>query len=162
VSRHVITIEDPIEYEHRNGVSAIEQIEIGRDAPSFAAALRAALRQDPDVILVGEMRDLDTVSTALTAAETGHLILSTLHTSDAMQAIHRIIDVFPANQQTQIRQQLALSLNAIAVQQLIARPDGSGRTVAVELLLSNQAVRNHIRNDKLQNLPTEITLGKRA
>jgi twitching motility protein PilT len=161
-SRHIITIEDPIEYEHRNMKSVIEQIEIGRDAPSFHAALRSALRQDPDVILVGEMRDLETVSTALTAAETGHLILSTLHTSDAMQAIHRIIDVFPSTQQTQIRQQLALSLNAILVQQLIPRPDGGGRSVAVELLLSNTAVRNHIRSDKLQNLPTEITLGKRA
>src|SRR5207247_10290832 len=94
-ARHVVTIEDPIEYEHRNGDSVIEQVEVGRDAPSFAAALRAALRQDPDVILVGEMRDLETVATALTAAETGHLILSTLHTSDAAQAIHRIIDVFP-------------------------------------------------------------------
>ncbi len=118
-ARHVITIEDPIEYEHRNAKSIIEQIEIGRDAFSFPAALRASLRQDPDVILVGEMRDLETVSTALTAAETGHLILSTLHTSDAAQAIHRIVDVFPPAQQTQIKQQLALSLNAIIVQHLI-------------------------------------------
>jgi twitching motility protein PilT len=160
-SRHIITIEDPIEYEHRNGTSVIEQIEIGRDAPSFAAALRASLRQDPDVILVGEMRDLETVATALTAAETGHLILSTLHTSDAAQAIHRIIDVFPPAQQTQIKQQLALSLNAIVVQQLIPRSDGTGRCVAVEVLLASHAVRNHIRNEKLQNLISEITLGKR-
>jgi twitching motility protein PilT len=160
-SRHVITIEDPIEYEHRNGMSVIEQIEVGRDAPSFAAALRAALRQDPDVILVGEMRDLDTVATALTAAETGHLILSTLHTRDAVQAIHRIVDVFPPNQQTQIKQQLAMGLNAIVSQQLMTRADAQGRVVAVELLLANLPVRNHIRNDKLQNLTTEITLGKR-
>jgi twitching motility protein PilT len=160
-SRHIITIEDPIEYEHRNGTSVIEQIEIGRDAPSFAAALRASLRQDPDVILVGEMRDLETVATALTAAETGHLILSTLHTSDAAQAIHRIIDVFPPAQQTQIKQQLALSLNAIVVQQLVPRSDGTGRCVAVEVLLASHAVRNHIRNEKLQNLISEITLGKR-
>ena len=160
-ARHIITIEDPIEYEHRNGTSVIEQIEIGRDAPSFAAALRASLRQDPDVILVGEMRDLETVATALTAAETGHLILSTLHTSDAAQAIHRIIDVFPPAQQTQIKQQLALSLNAIVVQQLVPRSDGTGRCVAVEVLLASQAVRNHIRNEKLQNLISEITLGKR-
>ncbi len=159
--RHVITIEDPIEYEHRNGRSVIEHIEIGRDAPSFASALRAALRQDPDVILVGEMRDLETVATAVTAAETGHLILSTLHTSDVAQAIHRIIDVFPPAQQTQIRQQLALALNAIIVQHLIPRSSGSGRAVAVEVLLSNNAIRNHIRNDKLQNLATEITLGRR-
>jgi twitching motility protein PilT len=160
-ARHVISIEDPVEYEHRNGTSVIEQIEIGRDATTFAGALRAALRQDPDVILVGEMRDLETVSTALTAAETGHLILATLHTSDAAQAVHRIVDVFPPLQQAQIRQQLALSLNAIVVQQLIPRADGKGRAVAVELLLVNQAVRNHIRNEKLQQFATEITLGKR-
>ena len=160
-SRHILTIEDPIEYEHRNGQSVIEQVEIGRDAPSFASALRAALRQDPNVILVGEMRDLETVATALTAAETGHLILSTLHTNDATQAIHRIIDVFPPAQQTQIRQQLALSLNAIVCQQLIPRSDGNGRAVAVEVLLATQPVRNHIRNEKLQNLLSEITLGKR-
>jgi twitching motility protein PilT len=160
-ARHIITIEDPIEYEHRNTKSIIEQIEVGRDAPSFAAALRASLRQDPDVILVGEMRDLETVATALTAAETGHLILSTLHTSDVAQAIHRIVDVFPPAQQTQIKQQLALSLNAIVVQQLIPRTDNAGRAVAVEVLLANHAVRNHIRNEKLQQLPTEITLGKR-
>jgi len=161
-SRHIITIEDPIEYEHRNGHSVIEQVEIGRDAPSFASALRASLREDTDVIMVGEMRDLETVATALTAAETGHLILSTLHTSDAAQAIHRIIDVFPPAQQTQIKQQLALTLNAIVVQQLIPRSDGSGRCVAVEVLLATQAVRNHIRNEKLQSLISEITLGKRA
>ena len=160
-ARHIITIEDPIEYEHRNATSIVEQVEVGRDAPSFASALRAALRQDPDVILVGEMRDLETVATALTAAETGHLILSTLHTSDAAQAIHRIVDVFPPAQQTQIKQQLALSLNAIVVQQLVPRSDNSGRSVAVEVLLANHAVRSHIRNDKLQNLATEITLGKR-
>jgi twitching motility protein PilT len=160
-ARHIITIEDPIEYEHRNAKSIIEQVEIGRDAPSFASALRASLRQDPDVILVGEMRDLETVATALTAAETGHLILSTLHTSDAAQAIHRIVDVFPPAQQTQIKQQLALSLNAIIVQHLIPRSDNKGRAVAVEVLLANHAVRNHIRNEKLQNLATEITLGKR-
>ena len=159
--RHIVTIEDPIEYEHRNARSIIEQIEIGRDAPSFAAALRSALRQDPDVILVGEMRDLETVSIALTAAETGHLILSTLHTSDAAQAIHRIIDVFPPGQQNQIKQQLALSLNAIVCQQLIPRSDNGGRAVAVEVMLANIAVRNHIRHDKLPQLATEITIGKR-
>jgi twitching motility protein PilT len=160
-ARHIITIEDPIEYEHRNVKSIIEQVEIGRDAPSFASALRASLRQDPDAILVGEMRDLETVATALTAAETGHLILSTLHTSDAAQAIHRIVDVFPPSQQTQIKQQLALSLNAIVVQHLIPQSDNKGRAVAVEVLLANHAVRNHIRTEKLQNLATEITLGKR-
>lgn len=160
-ARHVITIEDPIEYEHRNVKSVIEQIEVGRDTPSFAPALRAALRQDPDVILVGEMRDLETVSTALTAAETGHLILSTLHTSDVAQAIHRIIDVFPPVQQNQIRQQLSLSLNAIVVQQLLPTARGDGRVVAVEVMLANHAIRNHIRRDKMENLITEITLGRR-
>jgi len=160
-ARHIVTIEDPIEYEHHNARSVFEQVEIGRDAPSFAAALRAALRQDPDVILVGEMRDLETVATALTAAETGHLILSTLHTSDAAQAIHRIIDVFPPSQQTQIKQQLALSLNAIVCQQLIPRANGDGRAVAVEVLLATHPIRNHIRNEKLQNIISEITLGKR-
>ncbi len=160
-ARHIITIEDPIEYEHRNQQSVIEQIEVGRDAPSFAAALRAALRQDPDVILVGEMRDLETVSIALTAAETGHLILSTLHTSDVASAIHRIVDVFPPAQQTQIKQQLALSLNAIVCQHLIPRSSGEGRSVAAEVLLATNPVRNHIRNDKLTNLVSEITLGKR-
>ncbi|MEO8033749.1 MAG: PilT/PilU family type 4a pilus ATPase [Acidobacteriota bacterium] len=156
-ARHIVTIE----YEHRNGKSVIEQIEVGRDSPAFASALRASLRQDPDVILVGEMRDLETVSIALTAAETGHLILSTLHTSDVASAIHRIVDVFPPQQQQQIKQQLALSLNAIVVQHLIPRSDGAGRAVAVEVLLANYAVRNHIRQDKLQNLSTEITLGIR-
>ena len=160
-SRHIITIEDPIEYDHRNAKSVVQQVEVGRDSPSFAAALRASLRQDPDVILVGEMRDLETVATALTAAETGHLILATLHTSDATQAIHRIVDVFPPQQQTQIRQQLSLCLNAIVVQHLIPRSDDKGRAVAVELLLANNAVRNHIRAEKLQNVANEITLGKR-
>jgi twitching motility protein PilT len=160
-ARHVITIEDPIEYEHRNSKSIIEQIEVGRDTPSFAAALRASLRQNPDVILVGEMRDLETVATALTAAETGHLILSTLHTTDAAQAVHRIVDVFPSAQQTQVRHQLAVTLHAVISQILIPRPNGEGRSVAVEVLLANQAIRNHIRNDKLQNLASEITLGKR-
>jgi twitching motility protein PilT len=160
-SRHIVTIEDPIEFEHRNAQSVIEQVEVGRDAPSFASALRASLRQDPDVILVGEMRDLETVATALTAAETGHLILSTLHTSDVAQAIHRIVDVFPPSQQTQIRQQLSLSLNAIVVQQLIPASTGDNRAVAVEVLLANHAIRNHIRRDKMENLITEITLGKR-
>ncbi|MGA7615327.1 MAG: PilT/PilU family type 4a pilus ATPase [Thermoanaerobaculia bacterium] len=160
-ARHVITIEDPIEYEHQNGRSIIEQIEIGRDAPTFAGALRAALRQDPDVILVGEMRDLETMSTALTAAETGHLIFSTLHTGDAAQAISRIVDVFPSNQQLQIRHQLSLALNAIVAQQLVPTADGHGRVPAVEVLVANYAVRNHIRHNRLPQLVSELTLGKR-
>ena len=158
---HVVTIEDPIEYEHRNQRSIIEQIEVGSDTPSFAAALKASLRQDPDVILVGEMRDLETVQTALTAAETGHLILSTLHTNDVVQAIHRIVDVFPSVQQGQIRQQLALSLHAIVCQQLVPRASGNGRLPAVEVLLATYAVRHLIRKEKLQSLYNEITLGKK-
>ena len=158
---HVITIEDPIEYEHRSIRSVLEHVEVGRDARSFHEALRASLRQDPDVILVGEMRDLETVATALTAAETGHLVLSTLHTNDAQQAVHRIVDVFPPAQQSQIRHQLALALHAIVVQQLVPRADGRGRVPAVELLLANYAVRHHIRSDKLEKLYNEIALGKR-
>ena len=161
-SCHVVTIEEPIEYEHPNGRSIVEQVEVGSDAPSFAAALKAALRQDPDVLLVGEMRDLETIAIALTAAETGHLVLSTLHTADAAQAIHRIVDVFPAAQQGQIRQQLALALAAVVSQQLIPTADRRGRVPAVELLLANPAVRQHIRKDRVENLGTEITLGKRA
>jgi twitching motility protein PilT len=160
-SCHILTIEDPVEYEHRPGKAVIEHIEMGRDARSFAEALRAALRQDPDVILVGEMRDLETVATAITAAETGHLILSTLHTNDAAQAVHRIVDVFPPAQQAQIRHQLALALHAIVVQQLVPRADGRGRVPAVELLLASYPVRHHIRSDHLQKLYNEITLGKR-
>jgi twitching motility protein PilT len=160
-SCHIVTIEDPVEYEHRPGKAVIEHIEIGRDARSFPEALRAALRQDPDVILVGEMRDLETVATAVTAAETGHLILATLHTSDAAQAVHRVVDVFPPEQQGQIRFQLSQALHAVVVQQLIPRADGRGRVPAVEMLLATYPVRHHIRNYHLQKLYNEITLGKR-
>jgi twitching motility protein PilT len=158
----VVTIEEPVEYEHPNVRSIVEQVEVGVDAPSFAAALKASLRQDPDVLLVGEMRDLETIAIALTAAETGHLVLSTLHTADAAQAIHRVVDVFPALQQGQVRQQLALALHAIVCQQLVPRVDGRGRVPAVEVLLANTAVRQHIRRDRIENLHNEITLGKRA
>ena len=158
--RHVITIEDPIEYQHVNRRSIFEQIEVGRDSPSFAAALRSALRRDPDVILVGEMRDLETMATAITAAETGHLILATLHTSDVSQAVHRVVDVFPATQQTQIRHQLALSLHAILCQQLVPRADGRGRVPAVELLLATYAVRATIRSGAIERLPNELLTGR--
>jgi|GEM_PF-253070 len=158
---HIITIEDPVEYEHRSNRSLIEHVEIGRDARSFSEALRAALRQDPDVILVGEMRDLETMATAISAAETGHLVLATLHSNDAVQSVHRIVDVFPPSQQAQIRQQLALSLHAIVAQQLVPRADGRGRIPAIELMLATFAVRHHIRSDKLEKLYNEITLGKR-
>ncbi len=158
--RHIITIEDPVEYEHRNKRSVFEQVEIGSDAPEFALALRAALRRDPDVILVGEMRDLETISTALTAAETGHLVLSTLHTGDSAQAIHRVIDVFPAAQQEQIRHQLALSLRAVVCQQLIPTAIGRGRVPAVEMLLATYAVRNHIRRGNTDRIYNEIMAGR--
>jgi twitching motility protein PilT len=160
-STHILTVEDPVEYEHRPIRSVVEHVEIGRDARSFPEALRASLRQDPDVLLVCEMRDLETVATALTAAETGHLVLSTLHTNDAVQSIHRIVDVFPPGQQEQIRHQLALALHAIVVQQLVPRSDGPGRMPAVEVLMATYPVRHHIRSDKLQRLYNEITLGKK-
>ncbi len=159
---HVLSIEDPVEYEHRNLRAVIEQVEIGTDSPSFGLALKAALRQDPDVILVGEMRDLETIATALTAAETGHLILSTLHTPDSLHAIHRIVDAFPEGQQEQIRLQLALSLHAVICQHLLPRAGGGGRVPAVEILRATPAVRNHIRTGTVQRIPNEITLGKRA
>jgi len=158
--RHVITIEDPVEYEHSNRRSVFEQVEIGSDAPSFSTALRAALRRDPDVILVGEMRDLETISTVLTAAETGHLVLSTLHTGDSARAIHRIIDVFPASQQEQIRHQLALSLSAVVCQQLLPMKGGQGRIPAVEILKATYAVRNHIRKGHTDRLYNELVAGR--
>jgi twitching motility protein PilT len=159
--RHVVTIEDPVEYEHAHGSSIVEQIEIGVDAPSFPAALVAALRQDPDVILVGEMRDLDTTRTALTAAETGHLVFTTLHTNDVPQTVNRILDIFPAEQQGQVRHQLSLALTAVVCQQLVPRKDGTGRVVATEILLANDAIRNHIRRGSFHQLHSELTLGRR-
>lgn len=158
---HIITIEDPVEYEHIHQESVVEQIEVGTDTLNFAEALRGALRQDPDVILVGEMRDLETIRTALTAAETGHLVLTTLHTNDAAQTVHRIVDVFPADQQPQIRQQLSLALSAIVYQQLILKKSGRGRVVACEVLIANDAVRNHLRKGALHHLHSEMTLGKK-
>jgi twitching motility protein PilT len=158
---HILTIEDPIEYRLDHGRSLVEQIEIGRDTPSFAVALRAALRQDPDVIMVGEMRDLETISIALTAAETGHLVLSTLHTGDAAQALERIIDVFPKDDHGLLRTQLAGALRAIVSQVLLPGrdPDG-GRFPACEVLLATDAVRHKIRKGETHQLLHEITLGK--
>lgn len=153
-SCHILTIEDPIEYLHRHGTSIINQREVGDDTLSFANALRAALREDPDVILVGEMRDLETISTAITASETGHLVLSTLHTTGAAQTIDRIIDVFPPEQQQQIRVQLASVLQGVMSQQLLPSADGKGRVLAQEILLTNDAVRNIIRENKLHTLAT--------
>src|SRR5881398_2079084 len=147
-SEHILTIEDPVEFVHRHKRCIVNQREIGPDAPSFAEALRAALREDPDVILLGEMRDLETISTAITAAETGHLVFATLHTQDAPQSVNRIIDVFPSHQQQQVRVQLASSLQAVVTQQLLPTKAGKGRTIAVEVLIATPAIRNLIRNGK--------------
>jgi twitching motility protein PilT len=151
-SEHILTIEDPIEFLHRHKRCIVNQREIGPDATSFADALRAALRQDPDVILVGEMRDLETIATALTAAETGHLVFGTLHTQSAPSTIDRIIDVFAAEQQEQIRIQIANSLQGVVTQALLPTADGAGRVPALEILLPDDAVRNLIRQGKVEQI----------
>lgn len=156
---HIITIEDPIEFLHSHNKCMINQREIGNDSNSFSNALRAALRQDPDVILVGEMRDLDTISTAVTAAETGHLVLSTLHTVGAAKTADRIIDVFPPHQQQQIRTQLAAVLEGIISQQIIPRADGRGRVAAFEIMTATPAAKNLIREGKTHQLQTIIETG---
>jgi twitching motility protein PilT len=149
---HILTIEDPIEFLHRHKSCVVNQREIGSDAQSFALGLKAALRQDPDVILVGEMRDLETISTALTAAETGHLVFATLHTQDTAQTIDRIIDVFPPHQQQQVRVQLSVALQGIMTQQLLPTADGSGRVACTEVLSVTPAVRNLIREGKTHQI----------
>jgi twitching motility protein PilT len=149
---HIMTIEDPIEFLHRHKKCLVNQRELGSDASSFAAALRGALRQDPDVILVGEMRDLETISTALTAAETGHLVFATLHTQDTPQTIDRIIDVFPPHQQHQVRVQLSVALQGIVTQTLLPTADGSGRVLAAEVLVPTPAIRNLIREGKTHQI----------
>ena len=159
---HIITLEDPIEYLHRHDKSVVNQREIGSDSTDYAQALRAALREDPDVILVGEMRDLETISTAITAAETGHLVFSTLHTIGADKTIDRIIDVFPPNQQQQVRIQLASVLECIVSQQLLKKADGNGRVAALEVLFANNAVRNLIRESKTYQIPSVMQTNKRA
>ena len=159
---HIITLEDPIEYLHRHDKSVVNQREIGSDSTDYAQALRAALREDPDVILVGEMRDLETISTAITAAETGHLVFSTLHTIGADKTIDRIIDVFPPNQQQQIRIQLASVLECVVSQQLLKKADGSGRVAALEVLFANNAVRNLIRESKTYQIASIMQTNKRA
>lgn len=146
---HILTVEDPIEYIHNSKKCTVSQREIGRDAQSFASALRASLREDPDVILVGEMRDRETIQLALTAAETGHLVFGTLHTSGAPNTINRIIDVFPAEQQGQVRAQLSQSLQMVATQRLFKTADGQGRAAAFEIMVCNHAVRNLIREGKI-------------
>src|SRR5438093_8839180 len=145
---HILTIEDPIEYIHQHKGCLVNQREVHSDTQSFTLALRAALREDPDVVLIGEMRDLETIESALRIAETGHLTLATLHTNSAAQTINRIIDVFPSDQQSQIRAQLSLVLEGILCQALLPRAEGSGRAMALELLVPNTAIRNLIREDK--------------
>src|SRR3954452_96908 len=158
-AEHILTIEDPIEFVHRHKRCVVNQREIGVDATSFAHALRAALRQDPDVILVGEMRDLETISTALTAAETGHLVFGTLHTQSAPSTIDRLIDVFPAEQQDQVRIQLAASLQAVVTQTLVPTADKQGRVPALEILLPDDAVRNLIRQAKVEQVYSFMQTG---
>jgi twitching motility protein PilT len=158
-SDHIMTIEDPIEFLHQHKRCIVNQREIGPDATGFADALRAALRQDPDVILVGEMRDRETIGTALTAAETGHLVFATLHTQSAPQTIDRIIDVFPAEQQAQVRTQLAGTLQGIITQALLPTADGTGRVAALEILLLDDAVRNVIRQSKIEQVYSYMQTG---
>lgn len=160
LSRHVITLEDPIEYLHSHNKSIIEQREIGFDTISFQNGLRASLRQDPDVILVGEMRDVETIKTALTAAETGHLVLATLHTQDAAGTIDRIIDVFPGEERDQTRTVLANVLLGVMSQRLLKRIDKGGRVVATEMLVNNSAVRNLIREGKINQIPNVMQSAK--
>src|SRR6266481_3954464 len=160
-SEHILTVEDPIEFVHKHKKCIVNQREIGPDAISFAEALKAALRQDPDVILVGEMRDLETISTALTAAETGHLVFGTLHTQSAPSTIDRIIDVFPAAQQDQARMQLANTLQGIVTQTLLPKQDGSGRVVALEILFLDDAIRNLIRQGKIEQVYSYMQTGTR-
>ncbi len=157
---HIVTIEDPVEYVHLNRNSIVEQIEVGQDTPDFASSVRSILRQTPDVILVGEMRDPETMTTVLTAAETGHLVLSTLHTNDASQAISRILDSFPAANQPQIRQQLSLALLAIIAQQLVPGLADGGRYPAVEVMVATHAVRNLVRKGEDHQIYTAIGTGR--
>jgi twitching motility protein PilT len=158
-SVHIMTVEDPIEFLHSHKRSLINQREVGEDTHSFAQALKHVLRQDPDVILVGEMRDLETISTALTAAETGHLVFATLHTQDAPQSIDRVIDVFPAHSQQQVRVQLASALQGIVTQQLVPTIDGKGRTVACEVMVATPAIRNLIREGKVHQIYSMLQAG---
>jgi twitching motility protein PilT len=159
-SVHVVTVEDPVEYRHAHGTSIVEQMEVGRDVASFADALRSALRQDPDVILVGEMRDLETMSMTLSAAETGHLVFSTLHTGTVAQTLDRIIDVFPEDRQAQIRAQLALCLAGIVIQSLVPLQQGRGRVPAVEVLVVTDAMRNLIRRGLNHQLHAQMALAR--
>jgi twitching motility protein PilT len=158
---HIITVEDPIEFIHRHQSCIVNQREIGTDTKSFAAALKYALREDPDVILVGEMRDLETVGAALTIAETGHLVLATLHTNSAAESINRVIDVFPSNQQSQVRAQLAFVLEGVVTQTLLPKLRGRGRSMAAEIMVATPAIRALIRDDKVHQIYSAMQSGKK-
>ncbi len=156
---HIVTVEDPIEFLHPNKKSLVNQREVGSDTHSFAAALKHVLRQDPDVILIGELRDLETISVALTAAETGHLVFATLHTQDAAQSIDRVIDVFPPHQQAQVRAQLAATLQGVVCQTLVRRASGTGRVAATEVLVTTPAIANLIREGKTHQIHSAMQAG---
>ncbi len=158
--QHIMTIEDPIEFEHFSKLSVVNQREIGADTRGFKDALKYVLRQDPDVVLVGEMRDMETIEAALTISETGHLVFATLHTNSALSSINRIIDVFPANQQSQIRTQLSFVLQGVMTQLLLPRADGPGRVMAMEVMIPNPAIRNLIREDKVHQLYSQMQIGQ--
>ena len=159
-SEHIITVEDPIEYLHRHKKCIVDQREVNSDTKSFTAALRHILRQDPDIILIGEMRDLETIQAALTTAETGHLTFATLHTNSCMETINRIIDVFPPHQQQQIRTQLSFVLEGVLAQQLLPKTGGKGRVLAMEVMIPNPAIRNLIREDKVQQIYSLMQVGQ--
>lgn len=156
---HIVTIEDPIEYIHQHKNCIINQREVGTDTSTFASALKYILRQDPDIILVGELRDLETIQAALTVAETGHLVFATLHTNDAAQSINRVIDVFPSHQQSQVRAQLSFVLQGVLSQMLLAHASGKGRVLGVEVLVANTAIRNLIRDQKVEQIATVMQSG---
>jgi twitching motility protein PilT len=157
---HILTIEDPIEFLHPNKLSVVNQREVGADTQSFKDALRYALRQDPDVVLIGELRDLETIEAALTISETGHLVLATLHTNSAIQSINRIVDVFPPFQQTQVRSQLSFVLAGVVTQMLVPNATGPGRNLAIEVLIPNQAIKNLIREDKAHQIYSSMQTGQ--
>jgi twitching motility protein PilT len=159
-AEHIMTVEDPIEFLHTHKRCIVNQREVFADTQSFAQALKHILRQDPDVVLVGELRDLETIEAALTIAETGHLVFATLHTNSAVQTINRVIDVFPAHQQAQVRAQLSLVLEAVVSQTLLARCDGGGRTMACELMIPNAAIRNLIREEKVHQIYSQMQIGQ--
>ncbi len=158
--QHIITIEDPIEFLHPNKLCVVNQREIGMDTSSFPTALKYVLRQDPDVVLIGEMRDLETIESAMTISETGHLVFATLHTNNAVQSINRVIDVFPPHQQPQIRAQLSFVLQAVISQILLPRSDGPGRVMACEVMIPNHAIRNLIREDKVHQIYSAMQMGQ--